>query len=64
MQRGYSDDLSNETFPGLTAQESKIGESPSIAMRVNYVGELGWELNHPIASQNQIFDELFEAGND
>jgi len=64
MQRVSSADFSNETFPWLTAQEIKIGESPSIAMRVNYVGELGWELHHPIASQNQIFDDLFEAGND
>jgi dimethylglycine dehydrogenase len=29
---------------------------------VNYVGELGWELHHPIAMQNHIFDTLMEAG--
>ncbi len=33
-------------------------------MRVNYVGELGWELHHPIEYQNHIFDKLFDAGED
>ena len=31
-------------------------------MRVNFVGELGWELHHPIEYQNHIFDKLMEAG--
>ena len=30
-------------------------------MRVNFVGELGWELHHPIEYQNHIFDKLMEA---
>jgi dimethylglycine dehydrogenase len=33
-------------------------------MRVNYVGELGWELHHAMADQNRIFDALFDAGGD
>ncbi len=32
------------------------------ALRVNFVGELGWELHHPIEMQNYIFDRLMEAG--
>jgi dimethylglycine dehydrogenase len=31
-------------------------------LRVNFVGELGWELHHPIEMQNYIFDLLIEAG--
>ena len=31
-------------------------------MRVNFVGELGYELHHPIEMQNAIFDALMEAG--
>jgi len=31
-------------------------------MRVNFVGELGWELHHPIEYQNHIFDKLMEHG--
>src|SRR5690606_39026516 len=32
------------------------------AMRVNFVGELGWELHHPIEMQNAIFDAVMDAG--
>ena len=31
-------------------------------MRVNFVGELGYEFHHPIEMQNSIFDALMEAG--
>ena len=32
------------------------------ALRVTYVGELGWELHMPIAATGEVFDALFEAG--
>ena len=38
--------------------------APVNAMRVNYVGELGWELHHPVEYQNHLFDALFSAGED
>lgn len=57
-------DLSNEAFRWLTAQDIVVGKAPVNAMRVNFVGELGWELHHPIEYQNHIFDALFEAGED
>ena len=41
-----------------------IGLAPCLAIRVNFVGELGWELHHPIELQNHIFDALFTAGAD
>ena len=55
-------DFSNKGFPWLSAQKIDIGLAPSIAMRMNFVGELGWELHHPIEYQNHIFDKLIEAG--
>ena len=55
-------DLSNEAFRWLTAQDIRVGMAPVTAMRVNFVGELGWELHHPVEYQNHIFDALFEAG--
>ena len=55
-------DFSNESFRWLTAQNIVVGHAPVNAMRVNYVGELGWELHHPLEYQNHIFDALFEAG--
>ena len=55
-------DLSTEAFPWLTGRFINIGASKVRAMRVNFVGELGWELHHPIETQNYIFDLLIDAG--
>jgi dimethylglycine dehydrogenase len=55
-------DLSNAAFPWLTGREIDIGHASAQALRVNFVGELGWELHHPIEMQNTIFDLLMEAG--
>ncbi len=57
-------DLSNGAFPWLSARNIVVGSAPVNAMRVNFVGELGWELHHPMEYQNRIFDALFEAGED
>ena len=62
MQLVSKDDFENEHFPWLTSKKINIGNYPAIAMRVNFVGELGWEIHHPIEYQNQIFDLLFEHG--
>ena len=64
MERVSDADFSNEAFRWLTAQDIVVGLANVNAMRVNYVGELGWELHHPIEYQNHIFDALFEAGED
>ena len=56
--------FSNKAFPWLSAQKIDVGLAPSIAMRMNFVGELGWELHHPIEYQNHIFDRLMEAGDE
>jgi dimethylglycine dehydrogenase len=55
-------DLSNEAFPWLTGQRISIGAAPVEALRVNFIGELGWEIHHPIEMQNYIFDQLMAAG--
>jgi dimethylglycine dehydrogenase len=40
-----------------------VGLAPDVrALRVNFVGDLGWELHHPIQYQNHIFDALVAAG--
>ncbi|MBM3630487.1 MAG: FAD-dependent oxidoreductase [Alphaproteobacteria bacterium] len=62
MQKVSTDDFSNENFQWLTAQNINVGYAPVNAMRVNFVGELGWELHHPIEYQNHIFDKLMDAG--
>ncbi|MCH8249791.1 MAG: GcvT family protein [Proteobacteria bacterium] len=64
LQRLTDADLSNEAFRWLTSQDIHVATAPVNAMRVNYVGELGWELHHLIEHQNLIFDALFAAGDD
>jgi glycine cleavage system aminomethyltransferase T len=55
-------DLSNEAFPFLTAQEIEIGDVPCLAVRVTYVGELGWEFYCPSEFAVRLWDTLCEAG--
>ncbi len=58
------DDLSNESFRWLSGRWIDVGLAPALALRMNFVGELGWELHHPIEYQNHIFDALMTAGGD
>jgi dimethylglycine dehydrogenase len=55
-------DLSNAAFPWLSGKEINVGFATAHALRVNFVGELGWELHHPIETQNAIFDAVMETG--
>jgi len=56
-------DVSNEAFKWLTMREIPVGFCPNVrAMRVNFVGSLGWELHHPIEYQIQLFEALRQAG--
>ena len=55
-------DLSNAAFPWLSGKRLSVGPVGLDALRVNFVGELGFELHHPIAMQNALFDLLWEAG--
>ena len=62
LQKLTDTDLSNDTFKWLTGRHINVGTATAFAARVNFVGELGWELHHPIEMQNTIFDALFDAG--
>ena len=64
LERVSSDDFSNEAFPWLSGKNIKIGSAETLAIRVNFVGELGWEIHSPIEVQNHIFDALMDAGKD
>jgi dimethylglycine dehydrogenase len=55
-------DLSNEVFPWLTARSIEIGSSQVLALRVNYVGELGWELHAPTEQLLEIYQSALRAG--
>ena len=55
-------DLSSAAFPWLNAREVHVAGVPVTALRVSYVGELGWELHHPIARMPELYDALLAAG--
>ena len=64
LQRVSEDDFTNEGFPWLSGKKVKIGAAETLAIRVNFVGELGGEIHSPIEVQNHIFDTLMDAGKD
>jgi dimethylglycine dehydrogenase len=62
LERVTDADLSNGAFPWLSAREISIGPAPVRALRINFVGELGWELHHPIEYQIGLYEALTGAG--
>ncbi len=57
-----SADMSNEVFPFRMMREIDIGYAPVKALRISYVGELGWELYVPTEFTLHVFDQIVEAG--
>jgi glycine cleavage system T protein len=55
-------DLSNDAFRYMRAQELAIGFVPCMALRVTYVGELGWELYCQSEFGLRLWDTIWEAG--
>jgi glycine cleavage system T protein len=56
------DDLSNDALAYMRAGTLHIGHVPCRALRVSYVGELGWEIYAPTEFGRGLWDTLFEAG--
>jgi glycine cleavage system aminomethyltransferase T len=56
------DDFSNEGLRYFRAKKARIGGVPVIAMRLSYVGELGWEIYTSADSGQRLWDVLWEAG--
>jgi glycine cleavage system aminomethyltransferase T/glycine/D-amino acid oxidase-like deaminating enzyme len=57
-----SGDWSNEGFGFATAQEVQIGYRQALAVRITYLGELGWELYVPVPFAVGVYDAIVEAG--
>jgi 4-methylaminobutanoate oxidase (formaldehyde-forming) len=55
-------DVSNAAFPFGHVREITIAGATVRALRVTYVGELGWELHVPIGATGEVFDALMAAG--
>jgi glycine cleavage system aminomethyltransferase T/glycine/D-amino acid oxidase-like deaminating enzyme len=56
------DDLGNAAFPYMTAREISVGHVPVLALRVTYVGEMGWELYCPTEYGLALWDALWQSG--
>ena len=64
LQSISPNDWSNEAFPFLTAQKTELGYTPLWALRVTYVGELGWDLVIPTEFGAKLYEQIREAGAD
>ena len=62
LQRCTDEDVTNDDFPYFRARQMYVGEVPVIALRVSYVGELGWELWTPTEYGKRLWETLWEAG--
>ena len=55
-------DFSHQEFPWLTSKRIEIAGIETLAIRVSYIGETGWELHHNMSSHRQIYESLWLAG--
>lgn len=62
LQSVCEQDLSDKAFPYFSAQEISIETVPALALRISYVGELGWEIYAPSEYGLRLWDVLWEAG--
>jgi glycine cleavage system T protein len=62
LQSVGHNDLTNAAFPPYTARSIFVGHVPALALRISYVGELGWELYAPTEYGLHLWDTLWEAG--
>lgn len=65
LLQGLTDaDFSNEAFPFGAARQVDLGYAKVIAIRMTYVGELGWELYIPSEFTTHVYDLIVAAGAD
>ncbi|MBL4907671.1 MAG: hypothetical protein JKX94_09500, partial [Sneathiella sp.] len=62
LQSLTQDDIANEAFPFGTAQKISVAGAPVLALRLTYVGELGWELHMPTEYAAGVYDTLMREG--
>ncbi|MEQ8357167.1 MAG: FAD-dependent oxidoreductase [Kiloniellaceae bacterium] len=62
LSKAAEEDVSNAAFPFATAQCITIGAAPVLAIRIGYVGELGWELHIPTEYAAHAYETLLAAG--
>jgi 4-methylaminobutanoate oxidase (formaldehyde-forming) len=64
LSRLTTSDLSNDAFPFMSAQDLTVGDVPARALRVTFVGELGWEIYASSEYGATLWETLWDAGRD
>ncbi len=64
MQRVSEDDFSSEGFAYLDAKHVTVAGVPTLALRIGFVGELGYELHFPSPLAEHVWDTIFEKAGD
>lgn len=62
LEEVAEEDVSNAAFPFSTCREITVGAAPVLAIRIGYVGELGWELHLPTEYAAHVYELLRAAG--
>jgi sarcosine dehydrogenase len=62
LEKVSPNDVSNSGFRFMSCQEIWIGYAPVLAIRLTYVGELGWELHIPTEYAAYVYEQLQAAG--
>ncbi len=62
LEKVADGDVGNAAFPYMTARSLRIGYAPVLALRVTYLGELGWELHLPTEYAAHVYELLQAAG--
>jgi glycine cleavage system aminomethyltransferase T/glycine/D-amino acid oxidase-like deaminating enzyme len=62
LSQSTDHDLSNESFPFLSARELDLGWAKAAALRVSFTGELGWELLVPTEFAGDVYEKVVAAG--
>jgi dimethylglycine dehydrogenase len=62
LQKLTHEDVSRTSLPFFRARDVQVGPVPTLALRVSYVGELGFELHHALQYQRTLYDLVLGAG--
>ena len=62
LEKVTTDDVSDNSLPFLSAHHINIGDASALALRLGYIGELGWELYIPQEYAAHVYETLTEAG--
>jgi sarcosine oxidase subunit alpha len=64
LERLTPEDVSADAFPYLEARQLAVAGVPALAIRIGFVGELGFELHVPAAFGAHVWDTILQQGRD